>query len=385
MNVYADNAATTAMSRTAIEAMLPLFDRDYGNPSSPHRMGRRAAAALQQARERVARCLGAQPGEIYFCSGGSEADNWALFSAAEAGAQAGKRHILSTAIEHPAVRRPLEALRERGFEIELLPVNGDGFVTERQVSDALRGDTCLVSVMYANNEIGTIQPVPAIGALCRERGVPFHTDAVQAAGQLPIDVHAQNIDLLSLSAHKFHGPKGVGALYARRGVPLVSWIRGGGQERGRRAGTENLPAIAGMAAALEEACLGMEENTARLTALREELIDRLSALPGSRLNGSRTGRLAGNVNFCFDGADGESLLIVLDRQGVCAGSGSACSSGAIEPSHVLRAIGRTPEQARTALRLSLCAWNTREETEYIAAAVECAVARLRDGRREARP
>ena len=375
--VYADNAATTRMSRAAIDAMLPYMETIYGNPSSLHSIGQQAAAALLSARERIARCLNAAPLEIYFTSGGSEADNQALLSAARLGERKGKKHILSTAFEHHAVLHMLQRLENEGFEVELLPVGPIGTVTAQQVKNALREDTCLVTVMYANNEIGSILPVGEIGAVCREAGVPFHTDAVQAAGHIPIDVKAQNIDMLSLSAHKFHGPKGIGVLYARQGVSLTSLIEGGTQERGKRAGTENLPAIMGMAAALEDACAHMDENAKTVSALRDRLIRGLSQIPHSALNGDPVNRLPGNVSFCFEGVEGESLLLLLDAKGICASSGSACTSGSLDPSHVLLAIGRTRELARGSLRLSLCAQNTDEDVDRILEAVPETVQYLR--------
>ena len=375
--VYADNAATTRMSRAAIGAMLPYMETIYGNPSSLHSVGQQAAAALLSARERIARCLNAAPREIYFTSGGSEADNQALLSAARLGERKGKKHILSTAFEHHAVLHMLQRLENEGFEVELLPVGPIGTVTAQQVKNALREDTCLVTVMYANNEIGSILPVGEIGAVCREAGVPFHTDAVQAAGRIPIDVKAQNIDMLSLSAHKFHGPKGIGVLYARQGVSLTSLIEGGAQERGKRAGTEDLPAIMGMAAALEDACAHMDENAKTVSALRDRLIRGLSQIPHSALNGDPVNRLPGNVSFCFEGVEGESLLLLLDAKGICASSGSACTSGSLDPSHVLLAIGRTRELARGSLRLSLCAQNTDEDVDRILEAVPETVQYLR--------
>ena len=375
--VYADNAATTRMSRAAIGAMLPYMETIYGNPSSLHSVGQQAAAALLSARERIARCLNAAPREIYFTSGGSEADNQALLSAARLGERKGKKHILSTAFEHHAVLHMLQRLENEGFEVELLPVGPIGTVTAQQVKNALREDTCLVTVMYANNEIGSILPVGEIGAVCREAGVPFHTDAVQAAGHIPIDVKAQRIDMLSLSAHKFHGPKGIGVLYARQGVSLTSLIEGGAQERGKRAGTENLPAIMGMAAALEDACAHMDENAKTVSALRDRLIRGLSRIPHSALNGDPVNRLPGNVSFCFEGVEGESLLLLLDAKGICASSGSACTSGSLDPSHVLLAIGRTRELARGSLRLSLCAQNTDEDVDRILEAVPETVQYLR--------
>ena len=376
--VYADNAATTQMSRAAIDAMLPYMETVYGNPSSLHSVGQQAAEALQNARERIAACLNASPREIYFTSGGSEADNQAILSAARLGARKGKKHIISTAFEHHAVLHTLKKLEKEGFEIELLPVGAIGTITAQQVKSALRADTCLVTVMYANNEIGSILPIAEIGEVCREAGVLFHTDAVQAAGHVPIDVQAQHIDMLSLSAHKFHGPKGIGVLYARQGVPLTSLIEGGAQERGKRAGTENLPAIMGMAAALEDACAHIDENTRKVSALRDRLIAGLSKIPHSALNGDPVNRLPGNVSFCFEGIEGEGLLLLLDAKGICASSGSACTSGSLDPSHVLLAIGRPHEVAHGSLRLSLCEWNTDEDVDRILAAVPEVVAYLRE-------
>ena len=376
--VYADNAATTQMSRAAIDAMLPYMETIYGNPSSLHSVGQQAAEALQNARERIAACLNASPREIYFTSGGSEADNQAIFSAARLGARKGKKHIISTAFEHHAVLHTLKKLEKEGFEIELLPVGAIGTITAQQVKSALRADTCLVTVMYANNEIGSILPIAEIGEVCREAGVLFHTDAVQAAGHVSIDVQAQHTDMLSLSAHKFHGPKGIGVLYARQGVPLTSLIEGGAQERGKRAGTENLPAIMGMAAALEDACAHIDENARKVSALRDRLIAGLSKIAHSALNGDPVNRLPGNVSFCFEGIEGESLLLLLDAKGICASSGSACTSGSLDPSHVLLAIGRPHEVAHGSLRLSLCEWNTDEDVDRILAAVPEVVAYLRE-------
>ena len=378
MMIYADNAATTKMSSTAIEAMLPYMDRIYGNPSSLHTAGQQAAEALQSARERIAACLGCQPREIYFTSGGSEADNQALISAAKIGERKGKKHIISTAFEHHAVLHTLQGLEKQGYEVELLPVGETGTVTAQQVADAIREDTCLVSVMYANNEIGSVLPVGEIGKVCRESGVVFHTDAVQAAGHLPIDVKEQQIDLLSLSAHKFHGPKGIGVLYARQGLALTTLIAGGAQERGKRAGTENIPAIMGMAAALEEACAHMEENARAVSALRDKLIAGLSKIPHCALNGDPVHRLPGNVSFCFEGIEGESLLLLLDAKGICASSGSACTSGSLDPSHVLLAIGRPHEVAHGSLRLSLCHWNTEEEVDEMLRVIPQVVEYLRN-------
>ena len=378
MTIYTDNAATTKMSDTALAAMLPCLQDNYGNPSSLHSVGQRAAEALQGARETVARCLGCDPKEIIFTSGGSEADNQAIISAARWGALKGKKHIISTAFEHHAVLHTLKKLEKEGFEVELLPVGTTGTIAPEQVAAAIRPDTALVTIMYANNEIGSILPIAEIGAVCREKGVIFHTDAVQAAGHLHIDVKAQNIDMLSLSGHKFHGPKGSGVLYARKGIPLVNIIEGGAQERGKRAGTENLPAIVGMAAALQEACDHIDENAAKVSALRDKLISGLSKIPHSALNGDPVHRLPGNVNFCFEGIEGESLLLLLDAKGICASSGSACTSGSLDPSHVLLAIGRPHEVAHGSLRLSLCEWNTEEEVDIILQEVPRIVEYLRN-------
>lgn len=377
MQIYMDNAATTKMSRTAIDAMLPYMEEIYGNPSSLHSVGQRAAEALVSARERIAGCLSCDPEEIIFTSGGSEADNQAIISAARIGERQGKRHIVSTAFEHHAVLHTLERLKEQGFEITLLPVHENGLVTAEQVSEAIRPDTCLVTVMYANNEIGTIQPIAQIGAICREKGVLFHSDAVQAAGHLHIDVREQNIDLLSLSAHKFHGPKGIGALYAKRGIRLTNLIEGGMQERGRRAGTENIPAIMGMAAALMEACGHIDDSAVKVSSLRDRLIAGLSEIPHSVLNGDAQCRLPGNVNFCFEGIEGESLLLLLDDKGVYASSGSACTSGSLDPSHVLLAIGRPHEIAHGSLRLTLSGETTAEEIDYAVRTVKETVEYLR--------
>ena len=378
MTIYADNAATTKMSRTAIDAMLPYMETYYGNPSSLHSVGQKAAEALQSARERIAACLGCQPREITFTSGGSEADNQALLSAAKLGARKGKKHIISTAFEHHAILHSLKRLEKEGFEVELLPVGETGTITAQQVRDAIRDDTCLVTIMYANNEIGSILPIAEIGAVCKEKGVLFHTDAVQAAGHVHINVREQNIDMLSLSAHKFHGPKGIGVLYARQGVILTPLIEGGAQERGKRAGTENIPAIMGMAAALEEACAHIDENAQKVSALRDKLIAGLSKIPHSALHGDPVDRLPGNVSFCFEGIEGESLLLLLDAKGICASSGSACTSGSLDPSHVLLAIGRPHEVAHGSLRLSLCEWNTEEEVDYMLRAIPEVVTYLRN-------
>ena len=377
MQIYADNAATTKMSRASIDAMLPYMETYYGNPSSLHSVGQRAAEALADARARIAARLGCQPREITFTSGGSEADNQALISAARLGEKKGKKHIISTAFEHHAVLHTLEKLKKEGFEVELLPVGSTGTVTAAQVAAAIRPDTCLVSVMYANNEIGSVMPIAEIGSVCRAAGVLFHTDAGQAAGHLPINVKEQNIDMLSLSGHKFHGPKGIGALYARQGILLTPVIEGGAQERGKRAGTENIPAIVGMAAAFDEACEHMAENTAYISALRDKLIAGLSPIPHSALNGDPVNRLPGNVHFCFEGIEGESLLLLLDARGICASSGSACTSGSLDPSHVLLAIGRPHEIAHGSLRLTLCETNTAEEVEYMLRAIPEVVSYLR--------
>ena len=378
MTIYADNAATTKMSRTAIDAMLPYMETYYGNPSSLHSVGQKAAEALQSARERIAACLGCQPREITFTSGGSEADNQALLSAAKLGARKGKKHIISTAFEHHAILHSLKRLEKEGFEVELLPVGETGTITAQQVRDAIRDDTCLVTIMYANNEIGSILPIAEIGAVCKVKDVLFHTDAVQAAGHVHINVREQNIDMLSLSAHKFHGPKGIGVLYARQGVIQTPLIEGGAQERGKRAGTENIPAIMGMAAALEEACAHIDENAQKVSALRDKLIAGLSKIPHSALNGDPVNRLPGNVSFCFEGIEGESLLLLLDAKGICASSGSACTSGSLDPSHVLLAIGRPHEVAHGSLRLSLCEWNTEEEVDYMLRAIPEVVTYLRN-------
>ena len=378
MQVYADNAATTKISAHALAAMMPCFETYYGNPSSLHTVGQEAKEMLEDARARVAKCLGCEPREIIFTSGGSEADNQAIVSAARYGARKGKRHIISTTFEHHAVLHTLNKLEKEGFEITLLDVSQGHTVTAQQVKDAIREDTCLVTTMYANNEIGSVLPIAQIGAVCKEAGVPFHTDAVQAVGHLHINVKEQNIDMLSLSGHKFHGPKGVGALYVRRGFPLTNVIEGGGQERGKRAGTENLPAIVGMAAALEDACTNMEAHNAKVTAMRDQLIEGLSKIPHCALNGDPVNRLPGNISFCFEGIEGESLLLLLDMQGICASSGSACTSGSLDPSHVLLAIGRVHDVAHGSLRLSLCHDNTDEEVAHILKAVPEVVQTLRN-------
>ena len=375
--IYADNAATTQMSRKAIEAMLPYMEEVWGNPSSLYVFGQQAKAALDEARERVAACLGASAGGIYFTSGGSEADNQAILSAAKAGEKKGKKHIISTAFEHHAVLHTLEKLKKDGFEIELLDVHENGIVSPEQVAKSIRDDTALVTIMYANNEIGSVQPIAEIGAVCRERRVLFHTDAVQAAGHLPIDVQKQNIDMLSLSGHKFHGPKGVGVLYARKGIPLTNVIEGGAQERGKRGGTENVPAIMGMTAALEDACAHIEENNEKILKLRERLVEGLTKIPHSVQNGDREHFLPGTISFCFEGIEGESLLLLLDDKGICASSGSACTSGSLDPSHVLLAIGRPHEVAHGSLRLSIGENNTEEDVDQILKAVPEVVGYLR--------
>lgn len=375
--IYADNAATTKISQTAMKAMISAMENSYGNPSSIHQIGMAANDALQTAREQIARCLGCMPKEIFFTSGGTESDNQAIVSAAMLGAKQNKRHIISTAFEHHAVLHTLRRLKEQGFEIQLLDVGAEGNITAAQVEEAIRPDTCLVTVMFANNEIGSILPIAEIGEVCRAHGVLFHTDAVQAAGHIPVNVREQNIDMLSLSAHKFHGPRGIGALYVKRGIELISLMEGGGQERGKRPGTENLPAIMGMAAALKEECTLMEQNEAKVTAMRDRLIQGLSQIPYSILNGSREKRLPGNVNFCFEGVSGESLLLLLDSRGICASSGSACASGALEPSHVLLSLGLAPEIAQGSLRISLDISNTEEEIDYMLEVIPQVVEQLR--------
>lgn len=377
MQIYLDNAATTKMSDHAIQAMLPYMNDIFGNPSSLHSAGQRANEALTDARARIACLLNAHPSEITFTSGGSEADNQALVSAARLGEKQGKKHLISTAFEHHAVLHTLDKLRQEGFEITLLDVHEDGLIRLEQVADAIRPDTCLVSIMYANNEIGTIQPIAEIGTLCKERGVLFHTDAVQAVGHVPIDVKAQHIDMLSLSAHKFHGPKGAGVLYARKTIPLTPLIEGGAQERHKRAGTENIPAIMGMAAAMEDACSHLDENTAHVRVLRDRLIQGLSEIPHAVLNGDAEKRLPGNVHFCFEGIEGESLLLFLNDKGICASSGSACTSGSLDPSHVLLAIGRPHEIAHGSLRLSLSEETTEADVDTTIQAVKDVVSRLR--------
>ena len=378
MFVYADNAATTRVSRTALDAMMPFLTEQYGNPSSLYGLGRNAAEAIDRARKIVADCLHANPREIIFTSGGSEADNQALRSAALIGARKGKRHLISTQFEHHAILHTLKKLEQEGFEVTLLAPHSDGIIYAEDVEKALREDTCLVSVMFANNEIGTVQPVKEIGVLCRERGILFHTDAVQAAGHMPIDVEDMQIDMLSLSGHKFHAPKGVGALYVRKGIYLESLIEGGGQERGKRAGTENVAGIAALAAALKESCLHMEEDAKKTAAMRDRLIEGLSRIPHSCINGSLAHHVPGTVNLCFEGVDGVALLMLLDREGICASSGSACNSGSADPSHVLLSIGVPYEVAHGSLRLSVGEYNTMEEIDYLLEVIPRAVAAVRD-------
>ena len=378
MYVYADNAATTALSPAALQAMLPYFSQEYGNASSLHSVGQRAAEALQKARETVAEAINADFKEIYFTGGGSEADNQAILSGAALGARKGKKHIISTAFEHHAVLHTLEKLEKEGYEVTLLPVHENGVVNADEVAAAIRPDTALVTIMFVNNEIGTIQPIAEIAAVCREKGVLFHTDAVQAVGHIPVDVKALGVDMLSMAAHKFHGPKGVGALYARKGVPLVNVIEGGQQERGKRGGTENIPGIVGMAAALEESVANLDHDMAYVTGLREKLITEISKIPHSRLNGDREKRNPGTVNFCFEGIEGEGLLLWLDAKGVAASSGSACTSGSLDPSHVLLALGLPHEIAHGSLRLSIDAHNTEEEVDHIIKAVPEVVDYLRN-------
>ena len=377
MFVYADNAATTSVSKTALEAMLPYLTQNYGNPSSLYSFGQKAAEALQSARETVAGCINADPREILFTSGGSEADNQAIVSAAKLGARKGRKHLISTRFEHHAVLHTLAKLEKEGFEVTLLDPHADGVIRLEDVEAAIRPDTALVTVMFANNEIGTVQPIAEIGALCREKGVLFHTDAVQAAGHMPIDVKAMNIDMLSMSGHKFHAPKGVGVLYARRGMVLTNLIEGGAQERGKRAGTENVAGIVALAAALKESCEHMEENTARILPMRDKLFAELAKIPHSKINGSLAHHVPGTVNMCFEGIEGESLLLLLDDNGICASSGSACTSGSLDPSHVLLSIGLPHEVAHGSLRLSIGEYNTMEEIDHIIETVPKVVAYLR--------
>ena len=378
MFVYADNAATTAVSKTALDAMLPALGELYGNPSSLHQKGREANLALIAARETVAKCLNAQPREIYFTGCGTESDNWAITEGARLGAASGKRHIISDAIEHHAVLHTLTKLEKEGFEVTYLPVHENGLVRLEELAAAIRPDTCLVTIMYANNEIGTLQPIREIGALCRERGILFHTDAVQAVGHVSVDVVRDNIDMLSLSGHKFHAPKGVGAMYCRKGIKLKNFIEGGAQERGLRGGTEAIPGILAMAAALKESCEHLEENAEKVTAMRDKLIEGLSRIPCSRCNGDPDHKVPGIVSFCFEGIEGESLLLRLDMAGICASSGSACTSGSLDPSHVLLALGMPHEIAHGSLRLSLCEYNTMEEVDYILEQVPRVVRELRE-------
>lgn len=378
MLVYADNAATTALSDVAKKALFDTTERVWGNPSSLHTVGQEAKTVLEGAREKIAALLGADPKEIYFTSGGSEADNQAIVSAARNGAKRGKKHIVSTKFEHHAVLHTLDRLAKDGFEVTLVDVHENGVVRPEEIAAAIRPDTCLVSVMYANNEIGTIQPIREIGAICREKKVPFHCDAVQAVGHIPVNVKDDNIDMLSLSAHKFHGPKGIGVLYAKRGILLSNIIDGGAQERGKRAGTENIPSIVSMAAALEESCAHMDENAKKIARLRDRLIEGLSKIPHSRLNGDREKRVPGTVNFCFEGIEGESLLLMLDMNGIEASSGSACTSGSLDPSHVLLAIGLPHEIAHGSLRLSLSEYNTDADVDHILATVPGIVTYLRN-------
>jgi len=378
MKVYADNAGTTAVCQAAIDAMQTCFNQVYGNPSSIHEAGRLAADIVSTARCKIAYHLTAFADEIYFTSGGTEADHWAINIAADIGARKNKRHIISTAFEHHAVLNTLEKLKRRGFDITLLPVHRDGIVRPEELANAIRDDTALVTIMYANNEIGTVQPIIKLGQICRGRGVLFHTDAVQAAGYIPINVRWQFIDMLSLSAHKFHGPKGVGVLYCRRGIPITPIFEGGAQEHGKRAGTENVPAIAGMGAAFEQSCRSMDENNVRITAMRDRLIAALGSIERSRLNGHVSDRLPGIVNFSFEGIKAEALLMMLDMAGICVSSGSACASASTDSSHVLLSLGLTPETAQSSLRLSLSTNNTPEEIEYIIKTLPPIVKRLRD-------
>ena len=377
MFVYADNAATTSVSKTALDAMLPFLTENYGNPSSLYAFGQKAAEALQEARETVAHFINADPREIYFTSGGSEADNQAIVSAARIGARKGKKHLISTKFEHHAVLHTLAKLEKEGFEVTLLDVHEDGVVRLEDLEAAIRPDTALVTVMFANNEIGTVQPVAEIGALCRARGIPFHCDAVQASGHMPIDVKAMNIDMLAMSGHKFHAPKGVGVLYARRGMVLTNIIEGGAQERGKRAGTENVAGIVALAAALKESCEHMEENTAKIVPMRDKLFSELGKIPHSKINGSLEHHVPGTVNMCFEGIEGESLLLMLDDRGICASSGSACTSGSLDPSHVLLSIGLPHEVAHGSLRLSIGEYNSMEEIDHIIKVVPEVVAYLR--------
>ena len=378
MFVYADNAATTSVSKTALDAMLPYLTENYGNPSSLYAFAQKATEALAQARATVAACLNAEPREIYFTSGGSEADNQAIISAAKAGARKGKKHLISTKFEHHAVLHTLKKLEKEGYEVTLLDVHEDGVVRLEDVAAAIREDTALVTIMFANNEIGTVQPIKEIGALCREKGIPFHTDAVQAAGHMPIDVKEMNIDMLSISGHKFHAPKGVGVLYAKKNIPLFNLIEGGAQERGRRGGTENVAGIVALAAALKESVDNMEANTAKIIPMRDKLFAELSKIPHSKINGSLEHHVPGTVNMCFEGIEGESLLLMLDMNGICASSGSACTSGSLDPSHVLLSLGLPHEVAHGSLRLSIGEYNTMEEIDHIIEVVPRVVQYLRN-------
>ena len=379
MFVYADNAATTSVSKTALDAMLPYLTEYYGNPSSLYAFAQKATEAVAEARATVAACLGAaSPREIYFTSGGSEADNQAIMSAARLGARKGKKHLISTKFEHHAVLHTLKRLEKEGYEVTLLDVHEDGVVRLEDVAAAIREDTCLVTIMFANNEIGTVQPITEIGALCREKGIPFHTDAVQAAGHMPIDVEKMNIDMLSISGHKFHAPKGVGALYCRKNIPLFNLIEGGAQERGKRAGTENVAGIVAMAAALKESVDNMDEDSKKMIAMRDKLFAELSKIPHSKINGSLEHHVPGTVNMCFEGIEGESLLLMLDAKGICASSGSACTSGSLDPSHVLLALGLPHEVAHGSLRLSIGEYNTMEEIDHICHVVPQVVEYLRN-------
>ena len=376
--VYADNAAKTQISKEVLDAMMPWLTEGYGNPSSIYELGRTAGFAIEDARKQVAAALGAQPAEIYFTGCGSESDNWAIKGAAHKLAAKGKKHLITTVFEHHAVLHTCAALEKEGFEVTYLPVDHNGLITAQQVADAIRPDTALVSIMYANNEIGTIMPIPEIGALCRERGVWFHTDAVQAVGNIEIDVAAQNIDMLSLSGHKIHAPKGIGALYIKKGIVLPNLIDGGEQERGRRAGTENVASIIGLGRAMEIACADIPAKISKVTPLRNKMIDELLTLPMSRLNGDRERRLAGNANLSFVGAEGEALLLGLDMAGVCASSGSACTTGSLDPSHVLLALGLSHEVAHGSLRITISDWTTPEEVDHIIDSVKAVVTRTRD-------
>ena len=378
MFVYADNAATTSVSKTALDAMLPYLTENYGNPSSLYSFAQKATEAVAQARATVAACLNAEPREIYFTSGGSEADNQAIISAAKAGARKGKKHLISTKFEHHAVLHTLKKLEKEGYEVTLLDVHEDGVVRLEDVAAAIREDTALVTIMFANNEIGTVQPIKEIGALCREKGIPFHTDAVQAAGHMPIDVKEMNIDMLSISGHKFHAPKGVGVLYAKKNMPLFNLIEGGAQERGRRGGTENVAGIVALAAALKESIDNMEANTAKIIPMRDKLFSELSKIPHSKINGSLEHHVPGTLNMCFEGIEGESLLLMLDMNGICASSGSACTSGSLDPSHVLLSLGLPHEVAHGSLRLSIGEYNTMEEIDHIIEVVPKVVEYLRN-------